>query len=134
MHFYTIGHSTRSLEEFIEKIDLENSPSKRLMLIRESVKNDPEARVLNRNFFAETIMKLKSFTDLLDSTGSGSVDRNLMAIYGSDEDFRRFYALLKCFLHCTEDVGKSIIATVFEEFFCGATLFKEVYGIRAIYC
>ena len=119
----------KRLEELIEKIDVENPPSKRLMLIREFIKRNPEPFMLNKSFFAGTITKLKSFTDLLDSTGSKSVDKNLMKTYGSEEDFRRFYALLKCFLHCSEEVGKSIIATVFEEFFCGASLFREVYGI-----
>ena len=118
----------RCLEGFMEKNEGEDSPFKRLMLIKEYAKRESKMRMLNKEFFAESIEKLKNFTDLLDFTGKESVDKSLLKIYGSDENFRRFYLLLKRFLHPTEDVGKSIISTVFEEIFCGPILFKEIYG------
>ena len=118
------------LGELIEKTGDEKSPFKRFMLIKEYAEEESKMRMLDEEFFAESIKELKDFTNLLDFTGSESVDKNLLRIYGSDGDFRRFYLLLKRFLHSAEDVGKSIIATVFEEFFCGASLFKEVYGIN----
>jgi len=118
----------KCLGEFMEKIESEEAPFKRLTLIKEYAKRESKMRMLNKEFFAESIEKLKDFTDLLDSTGKESVDKSLLRIYGGDEDFQRFYLLLKRFLHPTEDIGKSIIATVFEEIFCGPALFKETYG------
>jgi len=120
----------RCLKEQMEKIEDEPSAFKRLMLIKEYAKEESEMRMLNEEFFADSIKELKDFTRLLDFTGKESVDKNLLKIYGSDGDFRRFYLLLKRFIHSAEDVGKSIIATVFEESFCGASLFKETYGIN----
>jgi phosphoglycolate phosphatase-like HAD superfamily hydrolase len=53
----------------------------------------------------------------------------LAEIHKDEKDFRRFYGLLKRFLHPAEKVGESIISTVFEEFFCGTRLFREIYGM-----
>ena len=117
------------LGKLMEKFEWEKSSFKRLMLIKEAAGRESRLHVLNQKFFAETIEKLKDFTNLLDSTGRESVDGKLMEIHGSDEGFRSFYDLLKRFLHPAENVQKSIIARVFEEFFCGARLFREVYGI-----
>jgi len=117
----------RCLEKIMKKNEKEESPFKRLMLINEAVKEKSELHILNRKFFLESVRNLKEFTNLLDPTGRESIDKNLMNLYGSDKDFRRFYALLKRFLHGADDVEKSIIAKVFEEFFCGATLFIENY-------
>jgi len=117
------------LGDLIEKIEGENSPFKRLMLIREYAKRESKLRMLDDGFFVESIRKMKDFTKLLDSTGRRSVDKNLAEIFGSDEDFQRFYNLLRRFLHPADDVRRSIIARVFEEFFCGANLFKEVYRV-----
>ena len=118
-----------SLGEIMEKLERERSPFKRLMLMEEAVKERFRRPVLNQEFFSESIRKLKDFTGLLDSTGRESVDRSLMNLYGSDEDFRRFYGLLKRFLHRSVNVEESIIARVVEEFFCGAKLFRETYGV-----
>ena len=119
----------RCLREQMERIERETSPFKRFMLIKEYTKEESRMRMLNEDFFTKSIKELKDFTNLLDFTGSESVDKNLLKIYGSNGNFQEFYLLLKRFLHPTEDVRKSIIASVFEEFFCGASLFKEVYGI-----
>ncbi len=119
----------RRLGELIERFGGENSPFKRLTLIKEAAGKESMLRMLDDGFFVETIGEVKDFTRLLDSTGRRSVDKNLMEAFGSDGDFRRFYNLLKRFLHPVEDVRKSIIARVFEEFFCGASLFREVYGV-----
>jgi len=119
----------RCLEELMEKIGNEESPFKRFMLIKDYAKRESQMCILKEEFFAESIKALRDFTKLLDFTGRESVDKNLLRIYGSDGNFQRFYSLLKRFLHSTGDVGKSIISTVFEEFFCGASLFEKVYGI-----
>ncbi|RLI04530.1 hypothetical protein DRO38_01080 [Candidatus Bathyarchaeota archaeon] len=119
----------RCLEELMEKIGNEESPFKRFMLIKDYAKRESQMCILKEEFFAESIKALRDFTKLLDFTGRESVDKNLLRIYGSDGNFQRFYSLLKRFLHSTGDVGKSIISTVFEEFFCGVSLFEKVYGI-----
>jgi len=119
----------RCLGDLMEKIERENSPFKRLMSIRDYTKRESKLRMLNDGFFVESIRKMKDFTKLLDSTGRRSVDKNLAEAFESDEDFPRFYNLLRRFLHPADDVRRSIIARVFEEFFCGANLFKEVYKV-----
>jgi len=120
----------RCLEGLMGKIGKEKSPFKRLMLIKEYAEGESRLRMLDDRFFVETIRRIRSFTGLLDSTGRRSVDKNLAEAFGKDEDFQRFYDLLRLFLHPADDVRRSIIARVFEEFFCGASLFKEVYGVN----
>ena len=115
------------LARIIEKIGSSGSPSKRLILMRREAEKEAALRFLDKSFFSELAGKLKEFTDLLDRTGRRSVDRALAEIHGDEEDFPAFYSLIRGFLHPTEDVGRSIISTVFEEFFCGASLFREVY-------
>jgi len=116
------------LRDLMQKFVGESSPYKRFMLIKEAVKRKSRFCMLNREFFAGTFEKLKGFTSLLDSNGKKSVDENLIKAH-ADDDFRRFYLLLKSFLNPAEDVDKSLIARVFEEFFCGARLFKKSYRI-----
>ncbi|MEM3815833.1 MAG: hypothetical protein QW341_03190 [Candidatus Bathyarchaeia archaeon] len=70
---------------------------------------------------------LKGFTMTLDEAGVISVDR---AILSSGAVRKSFYSLLKMFIESSGRVGESIIATVFEEIFCGPDLFKEIYGIK----
>jgi len=105
----------------------EGSPFRRLMAVKEYMSKKP--CILDDAFIEETIKKLREFTKLLNSSGRRSVDENLLRTYGRSQDFHKFYALLREFLHGQEEVGRSIIATVFEEFFCGASLFKKIYGI-----
>ena len=116
---------TKLMEKFIEEL----SPYRRLTQLKEAVGKELDPCMLDDEFFVETIRRMKGFAKILDSTGKRSVDKNLMETFGNDENFRRFYALLKQFLHPSEDVRKSIIARVFEEFFCGVSLFKEIYGV-----
>ena len=97
------------------------------MAVKEYMSKKP--CILDDAFIEETIKKLREFTKLLNSSGRRSVDENLLRTYGRSQDFHKFYALLREFLHGQEEVGRSIIATVFEEFFCGASLFKKIYGI-----
>ncbi len=105
----------------------EGSPFRRLMAVKEYTSKKP--CILDDALIEEMIKGLREFTGLLDSSGRRSVDENLLRIYGRSKDFREFYIMLREFLHGEENVGRSIIATVFEEFFCGASLFRKVYGI-----
>lgn len=73
------------------------------------------------------IAELRDFTALLDSTGAASVDR---AILGSGRISEWLYGVLRDFLLGSGRVCESIIATAFEEIFCGPALFEEAYGIR----
>ena len=105
----------------------EGSPFRRLMAVKEYMSKEP--CMLDDALIEETIKRLREFTGLLDSSGRRSVNENLLRNYGRSRDFRKFYTLLREFLHGEEEVGRSVIATVFEEFFCGASLFRKVYGI-----
>ena len=116
------------LAAFIEDAGFKNPPISRLRSIEKQWEK-VGGNTLDVEFLSKLVRDLKEFTKLLDSTGRKSVDEKLLRIHGQDADFRRFYILLKRFLNSRE-VGKSVIATVFEELFCGALLFKKAYRIN----
>jgi len=71
--------------------------------------------------------ELKAFTDTLDEIGEASVDRALLSSGRIPEDI---YGLLKAFIRGSGVVGGDIIATFFEEIFCGPKLFEEIYNVK----
>ena len=117
----------KRLTMFIEEAGFRNSPISRLRFIENCWKKIG-ANTLDAGFLSELVKDMKDFIKLLDSTGRRSVDENLLKIHEQDADFQHFHTLLKRFLN-SKEVGRSVIATVFEELFCGARLFKETYGI-----
>ena len=117
------------LEKEMEQIGSQSEPFKRISSIRESVEKI-ERDELGDEFFEEAMDKLKEFTELLDETGVDSVDRNLTGAAENSEDLRAFVKVLKRFLCYPGDVGESIVATVFEEFFCGSELFMETFRME----
>jgi len=126
-----LPEETRSrIQKCIETVGWHPDPFKRFCSIRESVKKGVKPEGLSSKFFEELIEKLKKFTELLDATGTNSVDKNLVEVSGVSEDFVHSYNLFKRFLYHPARVGESIIATVFEEFFCGPKLFQKAYGLK----
>ncbi len=115
------------LEKRIEGVGKQSDPFERLSAISELARRQNGSEKLSREFFETTIQELKKFTELLDSTGALSVDRNLAALACSSAGF---CGMLKDFLCYSGGVGENIIATVFEELFCGAELFEETYGLK----
>ncbi|MEM2726313.1 MAG: hypothetical protein QW546_04430 [Candidatus Bathyarchaeia archaeon] len=103
----------------------ERNAVKRLLAVRE--KTYAYIREFDDKSLEKLTSELKDFTSTLDVSGPLSVDR---AIIGSGRVKRKFYALLRDFLIGSGRVGENIIATVFEEIFCGPTLFEEIYGIK----
>lgn len=73
----------------------------------------------------DLVSKLENFTRMLDDTGVDSVDRAMLSSGRIPEDI---YKVIKNFLYSSRKVGESIIATVFEELFCGSDLFREIYN------
>jgi phosphoglycolate phosphatase-like HAD superfamily hydrolase len=69
---------------------------------------------------------LLKFSENLDETGIWSVDKNLTKRI-IDKESRAFYGELKRFLGYPGEVGGSLIATAFEEIFCGPALFRETF-------
>ncbi len=118
------------LKRQMERVDSQQDPFTRLLLVRRGIKKEIGNRVLDTVFFEETFCKLKEFTNLLDESGIASVDKNLAGKYAMNEDFTSFYNFLKGFIYMPAEVGKSIIATVFEEFFQGSRLFNQTFGIQ----
>lgn len=115
------------LEKLMRAYIHEKNLLKRLLMIREGLGAD---KLDLGNLLKDLAAKLEDFTNLLDVKGASSVDK---AILGSGKISKDFYSLLKAFLHGTEKVGESILATVFEEIFCGTALFKETYGAEPIF-
>jgi phosphoglycolate phosphatase-like HAD superfamily hydrolase len=115
------------LEKLMRLLICEKNLSKRLLIIREKI----SANKLDLgNFLKDSAANLENFTNLLDVKGASSVDK---AILGLGKISRDFYNLLRAFLHGSGKIGESIIATVFEEIFCGPKLFRETYGAEPIF-
>jgi phosphoglycolate phosphatase-like HAD superfamily hydrolase len=114
------------LEKLVEEALWQPDISKRLSLVKENVNKEFKINELNEQVLKEIVEQMKQFTYFLDSTGVESVDKKLL----ENSNNVKFFNTLKCFLHNPPEVGKSIIATVFEEFFEGSNLFKETYGFE----
>jgi phosphoglycolate phosphatase-like HAD superfamily hydrolase len=118
------------LKKLITKIGTQQDPFKRLSLAMNGTKIEFKKGFLIEGFFEETVRNLKEFAKLLDASGIASVDKVLAERAGSSGDFNAFYGVLSSFLYFPAEVGKSIIATAQEEFFCGAKLFKQTFGVE----
>ena len=118
------------LKKLITKIGTQQDPFKRLSLAMNGTKKEFKKGFLNEGFFEETVRNLKEFAKLFDASGIASVDKVLVERAGSSGDFNAFYGVLSSFLYFPAEVGKSIIATAQEEFFCGAKLFKQTFGVE----
>ena len=102
-------------------------PFIRLPSIKRVQGSDGESRRLDDKFLRKLGDELREFTRLLDMTGVNSVDKNLERALGPSRGVVRS---LKGFFRDRSGVGEGIIATVFEEFFCGSQLFLETHKIR----
>lgn len=118
------------LKKQIEKISIQQAPFERLSTIKKAVKKEFKNDFLGDAFFDSTFRNLKEFANLLDASGIASVDKNITERAGLNEDFKAFYGVLKGFLHPSAEVGRSIIATAFEEFFGGARVFVQTFGVQ----
>ena len=118
------------LRKHMQSIGRKPNAFERFSSMEEAAKKETMPEELSSEFFEALTAKLEEFAELLDASGTDSVDRNLVEAPDVSEDFLDFYNCLKRFLHCPEEVGRSIIATVFEEFFCGAKLFQETYSVE----
>lgn len=115
----------RKLAELMAPLLPIRSAAERLSAMREKV----GANAFNISYDELDRLRenLKDFTELLDETGAASVDR---AILSSGIVMESFYNILKTFINGFGGVGESIVATVFEEIFCGSNLFEEIYGVK----
>ncbi|MEM1550650.1 MAG: hypothetical protein QXX56_02735 [Candidatus Bathyarchaeia archaeon] len=112
----------RELTEMVGLLRHEKGVAERIKTIKEKTYGE------NINFDVKILSEnLKKFTLMLDETGVNSVDR---AIFSSKNTPKEIYFLLKDFLYGSKRVGESVITTVFEEIFCGAELFRKMYGIE----
>lgn len=65
-----------------------------------------------------------------DSSGIGSVER---ALVGMNRLSREDISFIKSFLRYPGPIEKSIISRVFDEFFYGSKLFRELHGLKPIF-
>ena len=119
-----------ALKRLVERNGWISDPVKRLSLMREDVKKE-KFDFLDEVFFKKLIVKLGRFTDLLNPTGAASVDKTLVEALGTSRAYADFYNVMKHFLWYPGEVNESVIATVFEEFFCGPKVFQETQGIKS---
>ena len=125
-----LGENREELRKRMETTGRKPNAFERFSSMKEAAKEEPMPKVMSNEFSDGLTVRLKEFVQLLDASGTDSVDKNLVEAPDVSEDFPDFYNSLKRFLHCPEEVGRSIVATIFEEFFCGAKLFQETYGVE----
>ena len=114
-----------SIEKHLKMTKEGADPHEKLLdLMREAERDG--LSLLDRTVIGKLIDDLFKFAGKLDSTGIDSVNKNLLI----DESLESFYEIIRDFLNYPGDVGESIIATLFEEVFCGSSLFREVYGLE----
>jgi len=118
------------LEKWIKGVAWRHDPFERFSSTEEAAEKNVDPAGLGDGFFDGMVDELKRFTGLLDATGAASVDRSLVEKPGASPAFVDFYSTLKHFLYYPAGVDQSIISRVFEEFFCGSTLFQRTYGVK----
>jgi phosphoglycolate phosphatase-like HAD superfamily hydrolase len=111
--------------ESIRKIDTSKDPYERFSKMRSMLKL--QTREEDFDFDENIIVGMKEFTNNLGNSGIESIDYYFADKNSDHQNLSNFYNALKDFLRHPEDVGKGIISTVFEEYFCGSSLFKETY-------
>jgi HAD superfamily phosphatase len=118
------------LKMLMEVIEWQQNPYERLILMRNAAEREFQPNLCDSVLSEEMMNQLLGFTSALNETGVASVDWNLVDKYGGNESFFDFFHVLVRFLHTPAKVGQSLIATVFEEFFCGSNLFWETFRIE----
>jgi phosphoglycolate phosphatase-like HAD superfamily hydrolase len=118
------------LQKNIEKVKIQSDIFKRFFMLKKIAKKGYRSDILNIKFFESLFADLKVFTENLDEAGIFSVDKNLLEKNGISKN-PIFYNSLKKIIYLPPVVGKSLIPTIFEEFYCGFSLFKEVFGFDA---
>lgn len=112
-----------SLRQAIVPTRQDTDPYEVFLSVKRTMIQKAFRRPLNDDLLNSLADDLLEFSEDLDETGIMSVDRNL----SGDERLRGFYSEVKRFLSYPGDVGESMIATIFEEFFCGPGLFRETF-------
>jgi phosphoglycolate phosphatase-like HAD superfamily hydrolase len=112
----------------INKAQKKIQPNKRFQIIKKEPSKKLFLKIINQKFFDDLTPRLIDFTDLLDETGIESVDKNLLL---SKKLFH--INVFKDFLYYPAKVGESIIATIFEEFFCGGKLYEDIFSIKPLF-
>jgi phosphoglycolate phosphatase-like HAD superfamily hydrolase len=84
------------------------------------------------NVFAGLEDALKSFAELADASGIGSI-KNALKKSALTSDSQDLYKAAKSFLSYPGDVNESLLMRVFEEIFCGPYLFKEMYKVEPLF-
>jgi len=69
--------------------------------------------------------ELKEFAEMFDVSGVASIEKRLVNM--ENRSCYEYYASVKRFLSYPGSVSESIVTRIFEEFFCGPQLFRDVY-------
>ena len=120
----------KTLERCIRTNPWRSDPFERFILIKKMMRREFQPKHLGRDFFTGLMEELKKFTAMFDASGIQSVDRNLIGRSYASRNLGDFYDTLRRFIYHPGRVGESLVATIFEEFFCGPRLFKETYGVE----
>ncbi len=118
------------IEAIVDEVVKKKDPYTRFFLARKLARKKTNPSTIVEHIYTDFVDKLKQFTESLDPSGVDSVDKRLICHFGVQNEYVQ---KLRTFLYDPPEVGKSIIATLFEEMFDGTKLFKETWGLEPIF-
>jgi len=118
----SIPHSLQS--EFIDQVTKtqNQSPYARYQALKSTLHHRFRPDHFN---VQEAIKQLFILTQHIDSTGIISIQQSMKNL--KDQQRARLYVAAEKFLDYPGPVGHSLITTIFEELFCGPSLFQTIY-------
>lgn len=113
-------------EKYVNINRSEKDLFKRFLSINEGVRKEYNSDSLD-SIVGTLGDALKQFAKISDVSGIARIEKELTNLPSSQRSFYRFYIAVKWFLSYPGSVGESLLTTVFEEIFCGPSLFREIY-------
>jgi phosphoglycolate phosphatase-like HAD superfamily hydrolase len=126
----TLCNMPKEFQEVFEKnVKMSQSEGdllKRFLYVKNGVRREFNPKSLGQALtrLEET---LRQFAKMCDALGINSLENKITNLRDALKA-REFFATAKSFLSYPGGVGESVLTTVFEEKFCGFSLFKEIYG------
>ncbi len=120
----------RDIKSQIEETSHVKDKFERFNLIRKGMRGRVH-RTLDDGLLKRLMVDLERFTSELDERGVPRVEELLLNNY--ENILKESFNDLRGLLYHPCRVGRSIVPTVFEEFFCGSNLYNETYKLKPRY-
>jgi phosphoglycolate phosphatase-like HAD superfamily hydrolase len=115
----------KNLLEYTEEIMFEKNLFKRFLFVKNRLRKEYELTDTSSSLFdANLVDHLNQFAGEADSSGIVNLESKIIDSQDTTKDFIKG---MKAFLSYPGEVGISLLTTIFEEIFCGSTLFEKIY-------